>query len=270
MTRYHTALQPYSPTLQPCDVGVLGPLKTAYRNQVERLSQGGVDTVGKEDFTSLYSPARKEAITRRNIKAAWAATGLLPFNPERVLRTTPKPPAQPTTSETNRVAGPCPQDNDLQTPVTPITAEAFTSLHNMIKGNTHGLDDTNKRRLEKLASAAQISFAEQALLRDENRLLTEINSEVKTRRSTRSVVLKKDDGKGRVMSYEDLENARAKRAVKDAAAIVKEKRGRKRKSIAPDLEAGSSALEAQVVRVSETEPAIDLGGLWRAPVAKMY
>jgi hypothetical protein len=67
--------------LQPCDVGVFGPLKQAYRDQVERLYRGGVNAVRKEHFTSLYSPARKVAVTPRNIKAAWAACGLSPWNP---------------------------------------------------------------------------------------------------------------------------------------------------------------------------------------------
>jgi DDE superfamily endonuclease len=37
--------------LQPCDVGVFGPLKTAYREQVEQLYRGGANTVGKQHFT---------------------------------------------------------------------------------------------------------------------------------------------------------------------------------------------------------------------------
>ncbi|KAH8204826.1 hypothetical protein TruAng_001015 [Truncatella angustata] len=49
--------------LQPCDVSVFAPLKAANRDQVDRLEQGGVNTIGKEHFTSLYSPARKRAFT---------------------------------------------------------------------------------------------------------------------------------------------------------------------------------------------------------------
>jgi hypothetical protein len=64
--------------LQPCDVGVFGPLKSAYRDQVEVLYRGGVNTLRKEHFTTLYSPARKAALTPKNIKAAWAACGLSP------------------------------------------------------------------------------------------------------------------------------------------------------------------------------------------------
>jgi hypothetical protein len=54
------------------------------------------------------------------------------------------------------------------------------------------------------------------------------NDEAKRRRSTKSIVV----GKAKVMSYEDIEKAQAKRAkeaVKDNAA-VKGKRSRKRKN----------------------------------------
>jgi hypothetical protein len=55
--------------LQPCDVGVFAPLKEAYCNKADRLFQGGANTVGKQHFTSLYSPAREKAFTKRNIIA---------------------------------------------------------------------------------------------------------------------------------------------------------------------------------------------------------
>jgi hypothetical protein len=55
-------------------------------------------------------------------------------------------------------------------PVTPVTAEALTSLHNLIKQDACAplSDKASRRRLQmrvqKLASAAKISFAKQALL----------------------------------------------------------------------------------------------------------
>jgi hypothetical protein len=67
--------------LQPCEVSVFAPLKTACRDQVERLNRGGVDTIRKEHFTYLYQLARDKAFTRRNILAGWAASGLFPLNP---------------------------------------------------------------------------------------------------------------------------------------------------------------------------------------------
>jgi len=241
--------------LQPCDVGVFAPLKAAYRDQVERLYRGGTDTVGKEHFTSLYSPARERAFTKRNITAGWAATGLFPFNTERVLRDIPKPPAELKVLKEVKV-GSCPQDEVLQTPATPVTTEALVSLHNLIKWDACALDETSKQRLQrnvqKLASAAQISFAERALLQDQNRFLPKMNNEAKVRRSTKSVVF----GKAKVMSYEDLSEARMKRAAKDNASEGKGKRGRRRKSPSPEP-------KTKVARMREVpEP-------WRAPVARM-
>ncbi|KAK7177520.1 transposase [Paraphaeosphaeria sporulosa] len=61
--------------IQPCDVAAFGPLKAAYREQVDRLERGGVNAIGKEHFTSLYSAARVKAFTPRNIKAGFAASG---------------------------------------------------------------------------------------------------------------------------------------------------------------------------------------------------
>jgi hypothetical protein len=130
--------------LQPCDVAAFGPLKTAYRDQVERLERGGVNTIGKEHFTCLYKPARERAFTPKNIKAGFAASGLFPFNPERVLRTVPKPPARPTLVVTNEA--PCQEDEELQTPVTPVSAEGLMSLQNLILGRNDQCQREKSRR----------------------------------------------------------------------------------------------------------------------------
>ena len=187
------------------------------------MYRGGLNTVGKEHFTSLYKPAREKALIKRNIVAGWTVTGLFPFNPERVLRHTPKPPAELTVPKVSEVVS-CPQDQVLQppiTPITPVTIDALTSLHNMIKQELYEpRTDRTQRHVHKLTSAAKISFAKQTLFQDQNRFLSKTNNEAKVRRSTRSVVL----GKAKVMSYEDLEEARAKCATKEKATAGKGKR----------------------------------------------
>jgi hypothetical protein len=50
--------------------------------------------IGKEHFTTLYSPARTKAFTPKNIKAGFAISGLFLFNLDRVLRSMPAPPAE--------------------------------------------------------------------------------------------------------------------------------------------------------------------------------
>jgi hypothetical protein len=140
--------------LQPCDIAVFAPLKAAYRDQVERLERGGVGTVGKQHFTYLYSPARERAFHQRNILAGWKASGLYPFNPDKVIMDIPKPVIEPTipilqTCEINLN----PQGEVLHTPV---TADGLTSLHNLIKEDVCVENGMTKQRLQnhihKLAS----------------------------------------------------------------------------------------------------------------------
>jgi septal ring factor EnvC (AmiA/AmiB activator) len=185
----------------------------------------------------------------------------------------------------NKVVGSCP-DEVPHTPVTQAAAEDIMPFNTLIKQDAHALDEISKQRLQrhvqKIASAARISFAECALLQEQNRFLAKINNETKACRSTKSLIL----GKGKVMSYEDLSEARAKRAAaKEATAArakraaakegkataVKRKRGRPRKTPAPDMRMSeapemwtrSEALEPVGSPVAHiTEP-------WRATVAQM-
>ncbi|KAK3044655.1 hypothetical protein LTS18_000701, partial [Coniosporium uncinatum] len=82
-------------------------------------------------------------------------------------------------------------------------------------------DCTNRQHKEKLqqkhTNATQLSFAERALLQEHNRFLAQMNNEAKVRRSTKSDVL----GTAKMMSYEDLERAKAERAAKEAAKEAK-------------------------------------------------
>jgi len=212
---------------------VFAPLKAAYRDQVERLERGGVGTIGKQHFTYLYRPER--ALTQRNILAGWKASGLYPFNPDKVLTDIPKPVTESTIPILKACEiDLCPQGEVLQTPV---TSEALTSLYNLIKQDAYAEDEMSKQRqqrhIQKFANAAQTCFAERALQREQIHFLRKVNNEAKVRRSTKSLIL----GKAKVMSYEDLEEARAKRAAKDTArAKGKGKRGRKPKSATPEAE----------------------------------
>lgn len=152
--------------LQPCDVAVLPPLKTAYRDQAERLERAGTNTIGKEHFTSLYSPARERAITKKNVLAGWAKAGLYPLNPERVLRDIAKPVAAVTIPKADEVKiRPRAQYEALRTPLTPVSGVALTSLLNMIKQVPD--DETNKphkeRLQEKVNNAALRAFAKDTL-----------------------------------------------------------------------------------------------------------
>ena len=252
--------------LQPCDIGIFGSLRAAYRDKIKQLYRGGVDTVREKHFTSLYSLARNKTLTARNIKAAWAASGLFPFNPNRVLKNLSKPISLTSPKASEIEMDPSLQGEVLQAPmmsVTPVTSNALMLLHNLVVQHTHALDETSKQRLQrciqKLANAAHISFAEGALLRDRAHFLSKMNNEAKVRRSTKSVIV----GKAKVMSYEDIKEARAKRAAKGEATAANKKHGRARKDIAPEP-------KAQVTQMSEAPVLLKVLEVpCRAPVARM-
>jgi hypothetical protein len=237
--------------LQPCDVAVFGPLKTAYREQVERLERGGVNTIGKQHFTSLFSPARKKAMTAKNIKAGFAATGLFPFNPDRVLSSMPKPTEEASAITVEpAVVQTSPADEIPQTPVTPVSQEGLTTLRNLIlQRDAHALDEKNKAKLEKhlnlFAKAAQSSFAKNALQQNHIQLLLKINDEAKARRSTKSLTL----GTAKVMGFQELQIKRAKRAEEDAAAAAKAARAAEVARMAEAAKAAEATLDAETTKV---------------------
>ena len=85
------------------------------------------------------------------------------------------------------------------------------------------------------------------------------------------------------MSYEDLEEARAKRATKEKVTTGKGERGSKCKSRTPEAEAGARAQAGSlkvvtdppvpkndVVGTGEVDPARTLEAPYRTPVARMY
>jgi hypothetical protein len=135
--------------------------------------------------------------------------------------------------------------------------EAAKNRWVLIERHARADDEMSKQRLQmciqKLTNATEMSFAERDLLVDENKLLFKQNNEAKVRRSTKSTVV----GKAKVMRYEDIEVARAKRAEKEEAkAKGKGRRGRKRKSTGQ--EADTEEPEADTLLGLGIEPEADI------------
>jgi hypothetical protein len=220
--------------LQPCDVGVFGPLKTAYREQVEQQFRRGAGAVSKEHFTRLYSNARNKALTARNIHAGWSKAGLFPFYPDRVLRSMTQPVAPPShvSPQVNEADQPC-QTVPLRTPTSARSLETFQKQ--MEAGPGSSLVSHNAL-LEKAIKALGKSFADGALLREEIQGLLEQNSEKRSRNSLKRTVV----GRGRIMSYEDIVEVRKQRVEKEAAKKGMQKpKGRRRRVDATRCEVAS-------------------------------
>jgi len=78
--------------LQPLDVGVFSPLGKAYSRRLDDLIQSTHNffSVKKSNFWPLFWGAWNDALTEENIRSAFEATGIHPFNPNRVLENLPK------------------------------------------------------------------------------------------------------------------------------------------------------------------------------------
>jgi hypothetical protein len=76
--------------LQPCDVGVFGPLVDAYRRILtEKTRWGAGYSINKLMFLEILREARRQAFTEHNIKRSWEKTGLFPFDPKVVISSLP-------------------------------------------------------------------------------------------------------------------------------------------------------------------------------------
>ncbi|KAJ3576997.1 hypothetical protein NP233_g9 [Leucocoprinus birnbaumii] len=66
--------------LQPCNVGVFGPLASCWKAVVNEHSRNGFQ-IEKSNFLSLYSEAHIRAFTDETIRSAFRKTGIWPFDP---------------------------------------------------------------------------------------------------------------------------------------------------------------------------------------------
>jgi hypothetical protein len=71
--------------LQPLDVSCFSPLKKVYGSQIEMKMRLGINHITKEEFLPAFLTAHRQVITTETITSGFKATGLVPFDPQRVL-----------------------------------------------------------------------------------------------------------------------------------------------------------------------------------------
>jgi hypothetical protein len=91
-----------SHVLQPLDVAIFGPLKKKLTAALAHLNEAQLVRIQKVEWLDAYIQAREQAISKTNIESAFRGAGLIPFQPQRVLRIIKSqpttPPPQPQTS----------------------------------------------------------------------------------------------------------------------------------------------------------------------------
>ena len=145
-------------------------------------------------------------------------------------------------------------NDDLPVPIprpeTPKTSESLASLRREIKLNIarqEGLDAYTKLSIQKVVNAAENAFADRAILLNENMLLFEQNNGKTTCKSIKTTIV----GTAKVLSYEDIVEAKRKRDIKEVKSSIRGRQSVKRKRSIPSQALGKRS------RSHERQEAID-------------
>ena len=169
--------------LQPLDVSCFAVLKRSYGRQIEDLMRVGVNHIDKSDFLPAYCVARIESLTSNTIRSGFGATGLVPYDPERVLSKlntqlrTPTPPPPPTTEQAPWV------------PETPHNIQELEfqakAIGDFVRRRTAGSSSPTDHAIQQLVKGCQMAMHSAVLLADENKKLRAANERQKKKRAVR-------------------------------------------------------------------------------------
>jgi hypothetical protein len=167
--------------LQPLDVSCFAPLKRSYGSVVEQYMRVGVNHVDKVDFLRAYYTARIIAITASTIQSGFAATGIVPYDPDRVLAKlctqlrTPTPP------------GDLPQLQGQWIPETPHNVSELElqakAIKDYIQRRTQSPPSPTDLALNQLVKGCQLAMHNAVILAEENKQLRVENQRQKAKRA---------------------------------------------------------------------------------------
>jgi hypothetical protein len=190
--------------LQPLNISCFTVLKRSYGKLVKQKMSLGVNHINKEEFIHLYAQARPEALHERNIKSGFSATGLVPYNPERVLSVlhapihTPSPQLQLTEATVYTTA----------TPHTVAELDQQVELVKQgIKRRAHSPQSPLDQALSQLIKGCQMAMHNGVLLARQNEQLLVENRRQKQKRAKKRLYI----AKGGILSSSEAQELINKR-----------------------------------------------------------
>jgi hypothetical protein len=156
-------------------------LKRAYSRLIESKIRARINHIDKLDFLEAYPSARIEAFKSETIKNSFAAAGLMPYNPDRVISKldirlrTPTPP-----SSRGSEWEPKTPSNYVQ------LQKQASSIKALLKQRSKSPPSPLKSAIDQVLKACQITMQSAALLEKEVSELRATN-ETKKRKRTRSI-----------------------------------------------------------------------------------
>ena len=179
--------------LQPLDIGCFAGLKRSYGGLVDQKMRLGINHIDKLDFLMAYPTARDSAFQALTIKNSFAAGGLVPFDPERVLSKlnirlrTPTPSASRPSSRSS-----------VFTPKTPSTVAELlkqgASIQAFLKRRSHSPPSPSQTALNQLIKGCQLAMQNGILLEQEIKELRAANAVQKQKRARVSRQIAYDTG----------------------------------------------------------------------------
>jgi hypothetical protein len=200
--------------LQPLDVGCFRGLKGAYSDLVKQKSSLGVSYIIKFDFFDMFATARELAFTAEPIQNSFAATGLVPYSPERVLSKLDiqlKTPTPPSSRSTNLA------------PKTPYTTRQLekqaSATRKLLRGRASSSLPMVEARLDKIIKGYELALNELLLTKEEIRKYRANNEweNEKRRKSTRQLAI--EEGSSLREGLERFQRENKVDEVQDALSI---------------------------------------------------
>ena len=138
-----------------------------------------INHINKHEFLPLYRQARPTALHRNNILAGFAATGLVPYDPDRVLSLlhteyrTPSPQRPPSNASWT-----------AETPHNITGLQQQTALiRRYLKRRTHRPPSPTEQALSQLVKGCETAMSSAVLLASENEKLRMENQRQKRKRA---------------------------------------------------------------------------------------
>lgn len=177
--------------LQPLDDGCFAVLKHSYGRRVAEYTRLGIDSIEKDDFLDIFPAARNDSFKESIIQSAFAATGLVPLDPDRVLsklnirlQSPPlpdRPVSQGSTSGSNISTG-IPQ-------TTKQLEKRKSRLDSGLTSATHKISSPTRRDLQQFYNMSVKLVHEHILMRDEIKRLREGNrKQIKKREKSKKQI----------------------------------------------------------------------------------
>jgi hypothetical protein len=166
--------------LQPLDIGCFAVLKRAYGRLIESKMRARINHVDKLDFLEAYPIARIEAFKSETIRNSFAAAGLVPYDPDRVISKldirlrTPTPP-----SSQGSEWSPKTPSNYIQ------LQKQASSIKALLKQRSKSPPSPLNSAINQVLKACQITMQSAAILEKEVSDLRAAN-ETKKRKKSRS------------------------------------------------------------------------------------